>query len=72
MWSLNEWCNCMLWLGVLKTEIAIKHECDFRVSIKFEDLNYANCLRNDMLNYLCFIRKVCVKGMIHEMNCILF
>jgi hypothetical protein len=72
MWSLNEWYNCMLWLGVLKTVIAMEHECDFRVSIKFGDLSYANCLRNDMLNYSCFIKKACVKCMIHEMKCILF
>jgi hypothetical protein len=36
------------------------------------DLNYVNCLINDMLNCLCFIKKTCVKGMIHEMKCILF
>jgi hypothetical protein len=36
------------------------------------DLSYANCLRNDMLNYLCFIKKARVKDMIYEMKCILF
>jgi hypothetical protein len=36
------------------------------------DLSYANCLRNDMLNCLCFIKKTCVKGMIHKIKCILF
>jgi hypothetical protein len=36
MWSLNEWCDCMLWLGVLKAVITMEHECDFRVSIKLE------------------------------------
>jgi hypothetical protein len=38
MWSLNEWCDCMLWLGVLKTVFAMEHECDFRVSIKFGNM----------------------------------
>jgi uncharacterized protein Usg len=49
----------------------MKHECDFRVSIKFGDLYYANCLRNDMLNCSCFIKKASVKGMIHEMYIVL-
>jgi len=40
MWSLNEWCNCMLWLVVLKTVIALEHECDFIVSIKFGNMMY--------------------------------
>jgi hypothetical protein len=30
MWSLNEWIQC-IWMGVLKTVIAMKHEYDFRV-----------------------------------------
>jgi hypothetical protein len=62
----------MLWLGVLKIMITMEHECDFRVRIKFGDLSYANYLRNDMLNCSCFIKKACVKSMIHEMKCILF
>jgi hypothetical protein len=33
---LNEWCDCMLWLGVLKTVITMEDECDFRMSIKLE------------------------------------
>jgi hypothetical protein len=52
--------------------ITMEHECDFRVRIKFGDLSYANYLRNDMLNCSCFIKKACVKSMIHEMKCILF
>jgi len=52
MWSLNEWSHCMLWLGVLKIVIAMEHEYDFRVG-----LSYANCLRNDMLNCLCFYKE---------------
>jgi hypothetical protein len=40
MWSLNEWCDCMLRLGVLKIAIAMEHECDFRVSIKFENMMF--------------------------------
>jgi hypothetical protein len=32
------------------------------------DLSYANCLRNDMLNCLYFIKKTCVINMIHEMK----
>jgi len=40
MWSLNEWCDFMLWLGVLKTVIAMEHECDFRVSIKFGNIMF--------------------------------
>jgi len=72
MWSLNEWCNSMLWLGVLKNVITMEHECDFRVSIKFGDLSYANRLRNGMLNWSSFIKKACVKGIICEMKCILF
>jgi hypothetical protein len=31
MWSLNKWSQCMLWLRVLKTVIAMEHEDDFRV-----------------------------------------
>jgi hypothetical protein len=31
MWSLNEWSQCMLWLRVLKTVIAMEYEYDFRV-----------------------------------------
>jgi hypothetical protein len=42
----------MLWLGVLKIVIAMEHEYDFRVG-----LSYANCLRNDMLNCLCFYKE---------------
>jgi hypothetical protein len=34
------------------------------------DLSYANCLKNDMLNCLYFIKKACVISMIHEMKCI--
>lgn len=37
--------------------------CDFRVSISWI-LSYANYLRNDMLDCLCFIKKICVKDMI--------
>jgi hypothetical protein len=29
MLSLNEWCDCMLWLEVLKNLIVLEHECDF-------------------------------------------
>jgi hypothetical protein len=36
VWSLNEWSDCMLWLGVLKTVITMEDECDFRMSIKLE------------------------------------
>jgi hypothetical protein len=32
MWSLNEWSHYMLWLGVLKTMIAMEHDYDFRAS----------------------------------------
>jgi len=28
----------MLWLGFLKNVIALEHECDFRVSIKFGNM----------------------------------
>lgn len=34
------------------------------------DLSYANCLRNDTLNCLYFIKKTCSKSMIYEMKCI--
>jgi len=34
------------------------------------DLSYTNCLRNDILNCLYFIKKACVKSMIHEIKCI--
>jgi hypothetical protein len=40
MRSLNEWCDCMLWLGVLKIVTAMEHECDFRVSIKFGNMMF--------------------------------
>jgi hypothetical protein len=33
-----------------------------------KDLSYANCLRNDMLNCLYFIKKACVISMFHEIK----
>jgi len=44
-WSLNEWCDCMLWLGVLKTVFAMEHECDFRVSIKFGNMMFMKLMQ---------------------------
>jgi hypothetical protein len=35
---------------------------------KMKDLSYANCLRNDMLNCLYFIKKACVISMFHEIK----
>jgi hypothetical protein len=32
------------------------------------DLSYVNCLKNDMLNCLYFIKKAYVISMIHEMK----
>jgi hypothetical protein len=32
------------------------------------DLSYANCLGNDILNCLCFMKKACIKGMIMKLN----
>jgi hypothetical protein len=55
--------DCLLWLGI---------KCLYLMPAAIGDLSYANCLRNDMLNCLCFIKKACIKGMIHEMKCRLF
>jgi hypothetical protein len=52
MWSLNEWCNCMLWLVVLKTVIALEHECDFIVSIKFGNMMYYVPQKHNMVTYV--------------------
>jgi hypothetical protein len=53
--------DCLLWLGI---------KCMYLMHAVVRDLSYANCLKNDMLNCLYFIKKACVISMIHEMKCI--
>jgi hypothetical protein len=59
-------------LNVLTTYYCWDFRFMYLMFAAVRDLNYVNCLINDMLNCLCFIKKTCVKGMIHEMKCILF
>jgi hypothetical protein len=42
----------MFWLGVLKTVIALEHECDFRVSIKFVNMMHFVPQEHSMVTYV--------------------
>jgi len=41
-----------VWLGVLKTIIALEHECDFRVSIKFVNMMHYVPQEHSMVTYV--------------------